>query len=691
MGAAHKLSYWDWQRALEAVFFVSSTSPKPFVFFLNEEEADRLWPDVPSPARALAAAVNARLAWAAGRALFRPIQAESRRWQQRSTGSPPPTLPLLAVTVLAASAMHRDTEAGPSAYFYRLAQTLRPALAGSQVDAAAKQLSQGFGDVARMWRELHRWVELHRNTIGTSTIRDDPHFSRIGFALSQALIRRSDAMRLTAFWAALDVGSRGVPDDNALLGWLRLWLARPRGLSEQFCRALDDPRNEEMMAAHLRRLAEGWDGTVVTAEGRRRLEFRLVIDLEVPSARWVVPMVAGLDQAELRVGQGGVVRLTQPGFGPFFSVEGRLPSAAAGLASGLTAAGDDCVASFDDRPVLAFREDAAAGGWMSMPSPLPFEEHLFVVEPGLRSQLEDALEVAAEPGWQLKERLGRELLGARLLYRRVRFSDTAAFENAARALSGGLIQALRPELGSRPRLTAGLPVARAVGTNIYLAGGEPDLNLPTGLDARTVDASLDGHAQSPPFMATGFPIELRRLGPLPDGRHEVVVDGDTLSFVIADKTEPLAARTGPILAWRSANRYCCLAGGDLSNGDVTGAHVRVRDRLREPLLVRRGAQAWLIDRYGNCSRLADQAPSSSQAARGMPTPYYRAVDPGPDDAWLVQARGGRLLAPRLISWTEPHFANLDDESVRLWRELERAAAPDPLWRLYLKAWRAYPA
>jgi hypothetical protein len=585
--------------------------------------------------------------------------------------------------------MHRDVEASSSAYFFRLAQLLRPELIGARMDGAARQLSQAFGPVAAMWRALHDWVTLHQQAVGVSTIRDHPHWTRIGFALSQALVRRSDRMRLTSFLAAMDMSSRGVPQAEALLQWLRIWLSRSRGLSDQFCRALDDPRNNEFIGGYLHRLASSWDGVVVTAEGRCRLEFRFVVDLQSPDTRWVVPLVPGVDDAVLLVEGGEAVHLKRPADGAFYDMEGPLPKVAVALASGLKAVGAGCVAVADSRPVIGMREDASAGAWMSTPTIQPFEEHLLVAEPSVRAELEETLHLAAAPGWRPLQRLSEQLLPGRLLYWGVRFNDPDSFDNAARRLGPSLVQGLRPDPGSRPRLALGLPLACGVGKAYYLAGGEPDLILPVGTEPRQVEASLDGSVQSPPFRATGFPVELRRLGPLVEGRHELVVEGDKLEFFTTERLPPTWVTNQPSLAWQASRDYASLSDGDPDPADISGARVPVARPEPDPALVRLGGEAWLIDRYGRARRLADQAPSSSHLARAVPAPYYRAVVPEPDDAWVVEFRHGRPQAPRQLRWQEPYFSQLDSDSVALWRRLDQAGGDHRLWELYLKAWRAY--
>ena len=86
---------------------------------------------------------------------------EFRRWQRGSQVDPPPVLPLMAVSVLAATRMRSDALARSTNYYIRLAQTLTGDLEGTEVVALRTDLREGgaFLDVAEMWRGIHSWIE----------------------------------------------------------------------------------------------------------------------------------------------------------------------------------------------------------------------------------------------------------------------------------------------------------------------------------------------------------------------------------------------------------------------------------------------------------------------------------------------------------------------------------------------------
>jgi hypothetical protein len=530
-------TYIQWQQALAATFVRSRRPDEPFLFFIDEVALAGPWPDCdPTPAQSLCRAVNEMIDWTAGPRLFSKITYMATR--HRRGNGPPLTLPLLAVTVLAATRMRQDTNYTAHAYFVRLAQALRPDAEGARLKELRDQLSQGFGPVAGLWRELDEWLRT-QGQFGFSTIRDHPRLTRIGYPLSQALVRESDRMRLTRFFAALEVEQRGVPPRDALRTYLRLWSTGPRGLSEPFLAALGDDDLADIVLDQVQLLAASWDGVVLNPGGKRRLEFRLLVSLETFTCRWAAEVLPGVPADTLKSEDGHTVELRSPSWGSVYEIAGA-PAPAEWLGKRISAAGSLCSAVVDLPGALFMREDPDFGGWVSVDGVEPYEEHLLVVEPELRAAIEGVLRDAADPGWKLiPQRPPHVLIPSRCVYRSVRLSSESAFERAMEELAGPLARSLRPDTPPRPRLVNGLRIAANLGVNHYLAGGEPDLLLPVGAAARHVATSMDGHEQEHPFLATGFPIPLRRLTIVKGGCYR---NGPYSSPVLARKPASSAGR-----------------------------------------------------------------------------------------------------------------------------------------------------
>jgi hypothetical protein len=64
---------------------------------------------------------------------------------------------------------------------------------------------------------------------------------------------------------------------------------------------------------------------VLAEEGRRRLEFRVVIDLSTPAATWAVPMSPHVHEDLLTLNTGGSMVISEPEYGSLYDITGELP------------------------------------------------------------------------------------------------------------------------------------------------------------------------------------------------------------------------------------------------------------------------------------------------------------------------------------------------------------------------------
>ncbi len=678
----------EWQKRLETLFFTPQRTPA-FMLFLDRAEAGRLWPLEPDPGGALAAVVAAGIDWKSYSDAFSPFAGDWERWRARGRSDPPPNLPLLLVTVMAAAEMHRDQQASASAYFLRLAEVLRPLSSGTQLISMKSQLSASFDRVAEWWCELSEWVSEHPD-LGLNTIQDHPTLVRIGYPLSQALIRRADRMRLTHFFAALRLPVMNVPTPAALLNHLSLWVNTPRGLSPTFVRALEDDQTQGLLVAHVHRLATQWDGVVLTAEGAKRLDVRIAIDLDDMVATWAFPRLTGLPNVELEI-NGRTVELSTPPSGSFYNVTGTVPRVSATPPQdAIRASGEGITGTFSFGPVIPLRANADAG-WLSADTVHPFEPHLLVVAPGFAQAVEEILGAAARPGWRvLRQRAAKPVIEGRSIYCNVRIEDESAFVRAVEGIDRTLVRSLRPRMTARPQLVNGLSVATAMGRRHYLRGGEPDLLLPLGDEPRLVAATLDGVAQDHPFSATGFPIPLRRSGAMPPGRHELHVDGETLIFYVHDE-ESVPQPAGQQLGWELAgNRHVLRPQADahqaLSGASVPG------ESGRSPFLLRRHRrQAFEGDRHGRWRPAAPAPDNPLFTTAGLPRPVVWELLPGPDSAWILEVptSAGNMAVSR-VRFFPPDFRQLDNVSRRVWQRISHELhGVDPLLDQYIRAWEGY--
>ena len=97
-----------------------------------------------------------------------------------------------------------------------------------------------------------------------------------------------------------------MPSPASLISMLRVWTSsRSQGLSDRFITSLSEPTLADYMQTLVHQLAEAWDGKAITAEGLRRLDMRVVIDLDRYRAWWVIPSVQDISADRLSGVSGG--------------------------------------------------------------------------------------------------------------------------------------------------------------------------------------------------------------------------------------------------------------------------------------------------------------------------------------------------------------------------------------------------
>jgi hypothetical protein len=535
-----------------------------------------------------------------------------------------------------------------------------------------------------MWRSLDQHLHLHPE-LGSSTIRDHPHLTRIGFPLSQALVRRSDRARLTRFFSKLEIESRGVPGHVALLSYLRIWVSRPRGFGEPFVRALGDDALCKMLMPVIIGLAHSWDGTVATPDGQQELTARVTLDFDEWRSSWVVEGKVTRSEVVAGTVAGHSVDVhLEPQPGRTFADLAGVPAAHGALCrSGFELRGPHSVVRARAARVICFTEDPAVGGWLSRDAMSPYEEQVIAASAELGHGLRVVLQAAAVPGWrEVRQDPASPLLAGYSIYRKVRFADPERLDAALEGFPALGVSGLRPEPTARARFINGLRAARELSRDHYLAGCAPDLLLPVGAESRAVTVTLDGFSQQ--FRASGFPLELRRLTDLEAGPHAVAVEGETLTFhLVADDPGPDPAEGTATLHWTDSGVLTARADASLACGaDVVGVD------LVRPVLARRGADETLvIFSDGRCEPTAETGPPAFLREEAVqPSPYFE-IDLPHSAAWLAQRRGERWTVTAL-SCDPPAFvpATLGTDGRQAWSRLvANGPEDDDRWMSYLAA------
>src|SRR6266540_4111863 len=266
-------SYEEWTERHCAHFFDPSNADEPVTFFVDDEVVWQLagTKTAEQGVERLVSAVGSRLGTEAAGNLFRRIERDCVRWKRLNPDACPPSLPLLAVAVLAATHMARTERVPPHNYYRRFRDLL--GLVGTGMPSGYDEA------IPMMWRHLDWWLDYQkRGRLGASTIGEHYFYVNIGYALSQALFRESDRQQLTQFfrWLGLRPGDSIGPAE--LLSYYRAW-APGSNLSRGARTMAQDAHFAEQLERILTLAFGAWDGRVRDEAGRRAAEIVITLCL----------------------------------------------------------------------------------------------------------------------------------------------------------------------------------------------------------------------------------------------------------------------------------------------------------------------------------------------------------------------------------------------------------------------------
>lgn len=649
------IGYGNWQALLAKEFFQQLPGNPPVVMFLDDEGVRRLCPACPDAMDSLRSAVLAELHRTDGHTVFTRVHHRVAAWSKGGRDEPPPVLPLLALTVVAASKMRNDATFSAHAYYPRLAELLSPGLGSN--DVLVRGVKKHFDEVAEMWQRLHAWIMDNQHRLGPSTIGTHPHFHKVGYPLSQAVLRTSDRELLGEFFERIHLDKHSIPPAEELLRLLRLWLARRRGQSPTFQALLDQGTADSLLMDLVHKLAEAYQGPAHNS-GRIRLQLRLRVDLEAWTLSWAIPVHEALDADELSLHDSSTVSIGKPDYGSAYKVQpASFVDDADLLDRKFRAIGRGSVLVKDKQDAWILSVDPTSGKWQSVDAMEPGHEHLVMVRQARRAVFTDLLSQKAAPGYR---KLRNQMVPGWDLYANVVLAGNTS---AGSTRQDGLAQVLEADTGPVSRLVNGLPLRTDVGGRHYLRGGEPDLLVPTGGAIRDVSVVLDGVSQV--LKANGVPLPLRYFGPMDEGEHSVAVDGITLDFFVhasgdaalgqvlqppaPDVGDPMFRDNGPIYAH-------CRRGKDASVWFVLPSG-RVRQHHEPPV------------------------PPFLEQAGIRPSLGWKVSIPE-DAVWVVVERNGQFSQPQYVRNHVGDFGPLDRLSKQFWRRVAPATitCPDRRWR-----------
>lgn len=515
---AHSFSYW--QERLEEVWFGDRTESDPVVLFMDDDLLQSTFAFIDQPLEDLGQAVRAELA-NQNSIMFTSLERKVIAWRGEGCEAPPPILPLLAMTVIAASRMGTGADGPATMYYKRLAQLLG-------IEKRTDQLRSSFDQVVHMWTITHEWINS-REWLGPSTISTFAHHSRIGYPRSQALVSRQDHLRLLDLFSAM--GKQALHDigDHRLLDEVRRWNERREKFSPGFQTALDSKetvRRDELTRI-VRVASNNWGGAI-RRRPRRTIEAELMFDTAAWSMEWAIPFDPNIKMFELQSEIRDGLLKGERGYSDEVLVAEGLPAVDQVSLLNKEAWSDEYLqVKISPRNVWIFSATENPDALLSQRSISQYDE-VAVFIPHEESQTLNTrlLEYGAEfrrvppskeiiEGWDIF--LGLVINTEALLY----FMQKLIAPNQEQVQPGG----------SRPSLVSGLKINTESNIAYYLQGGEPELLVPA--TSGTYKLTLDGET-SAELRANGTPLPLSGLD-LVVGRHALKVsDQWNLSFTTID-------------------------------------------------------------------------------------------------------------------------------------------------------------
>lgn len=690
----------DWAERLAARFFRSEYAGTYVLFYVDRPQLAELADAAEDDAvRSLVASLVPHLRRREPRKLFAPLLSETVRWKLDGGEGAPPCLPALGLAVLAATEMRRDTDRSSTnyhAWFRELMQLCLP-------DLEADPLWHAYADAyPPMWENLRWWLDdLHSGTLGLSTIAEDSHNTKLGFADSQTIFMSSDREKLSQFfeWVGLAPGA-GMPSEE-LLQYFRIWAARRDDLSPGAeVMVLEEGPEQLQLATLISEAASRWKGDLRDDQGR--LEGHLSLTLTRPprmSLGLAAPCPPGFPR-ELEVDHAGrPLRLEAEDFDhPLADDERRwygsleLPVTDRMLRDGMRLQAGSYVLSLSPSEFHVFHMSPELGCWASVDQLRPSRAAWILVS---REKLEEICELLtrrARPDWSVVRREGIAPPGWALI-RDVTIDPSDAIEREE-------LRRLAPRASNRLALDGGLPLPR--GSQVYLSGGDPDVILsPLPDDVPSPPIELDGAEISVEPGASL--VSLTRLSP-PEGSHTVRIGSIRRAYSTIRTLGHVSPRPETSIGHelRSSNGQLSPTSLDASTAPalpddgarVIGSLVEpgptlAVERPPSPLILPRGAQRRLLlsGRPGPIEEVDVPAEPPWMRMAGLQCQSFEHF-PGIDAEWLVTE--GRLGGPRVrrVDLTPNRASDVSKEEARDWAQVVLAYESDCADTEDREAWAA---
>lgn len=627
-------SYREWAERLDKRFFGPQFSGRPVTLFVDDEVVADLIPGevAGSAIRSLSSAVRGRLELT-GSNLFRPVEDDYRRWKMTGSQGASPSLPLLALSVLAATRMAREDGVSSTNYYLRFRQLL---------DLAGRGEPRGYGEtVPWLWTELKSWLNaLNHGDFGISTIIGNENFANIGYALSQALFRTADRQRLTHFFQWIDLKPGEAIAAAELLALFRSWAPRRSGVHSGVLKMAESEMFADQLAGILETEAHHWDGGLRDEAGRSL--GRILVGAQLfpkPKLALIAQCPSGFpDQATFVARGGRSLTLSKAADGWYGEIPVDSAFVVEALRTGLKLESGGFALEYKADRVVPLAENTDVGYWASTRQVHPGDPHWILADRQLSNEVASYLQRHAQTGWGLYERAEVLAPGWTL------FRDVVI--NTAPANVPAELSRIAPAVRERPTLWGGLPLNRASDTYLWL--GEPDLWIPASFAPEAQTVRIDDDIRRRP---TSGKLQLSKLG-LNPSVHKIQVGPSHRQFgTVKTLGNRQAAATGSLgyLLAEEGGRWAATTfvpsqmpgGNDNSRVRLSGASLAQGDsgfwaRQVPPLLLPKGAGEYVLlgSSPGQFRRLKE--PESAAWLAALPL-YSKVFEVSPEFApvWLI--------------------------------------------------------
>ena len=602
--------------------------------------------------------------------LFRSNVEIHEKWVAENFASTNPSLPLLAVCILAATRMHSDSDYRSTNYYMRLAELFcNPD--GDPADKAfwRELFANSFSHLVPIWESTRNHIE-YQGFISTIKERHTrvqlEHQPYIGYPLSQALIRRTDRFALTALWKAMGIQPGNPPQIEEIIRDARVWLTRSRGLNPILSRKILSGSPGPEIEVLLLELASDWDGQVLSRTGLKAQPLSITA-LEESSDRLGLRIFWSSDS-------GQVVAANSDEFlaGTTFNVDGNHYKV-------------------EPRRVVTLRYNPFEGNWTE--SGLVLYETIWLL---YDAKIHEQIKKFAEKMFGQDTRYKAKFYDQGKLLNSVKLDpimDKQQLELALKDLNietdsltiDELRSGTQSPKGFRPRLANGLKVSSSLASQVYLYGGAPDLIYPVNPENPHVEVVLDGQRETLVRDALAFPLSVFDP-PLECGPHEIQVDGYSIHFSLLNSGDLPEPSTGPTLGKRvktwenTLSQNAPISGAAIEKNSLAGEAARI-------VFAARGAlKNYLVGPNGQCREIREPGVSllCSKDVQSQTFCIWRESTEG----WLIQIFESTNKYIQLIK-VPGHVTGANFIDWNLWplvrNLIDKDQAPDDLVELFFGA------